>query len=716
MGVIGLAQITNFDEAYLKNQKWLIDNCEDGVYVSDPDTYEILYLNRVGRQLLDLDDDADIHGMKCYEIMQHLDSPCSFCTNQLLKENHYYAWEYHNPVFKRHTLLRDCLISWNGKLCRLEIVLNITTAEQKAQAISRKINIENTLLDCIDTIVTSSTADAKRAIIPILATIGAFYHADRAYILGFQRERRVLSVSHEWARDGVFRDEIGYAINIGQSKRFTEAFENRHPYLIRDIEDLRISDALDYDRQKQRGVRCSYGVPLIVDQKVRAYLCVDNPELNVGNYTLLKSLAAFVTNRLYQLEMAEQQEYELYHDTMTGLLNRNGYALQNKKLEEGGLASLGVVYTNINRLGQINTELGMGYGDRLLNRVVHQLKRIFGDALLVRIGGDEIIAICKNLPYERFIGYLERILPNLDGITPFGVAVGHVWQEDEPDVNQMVYQASQNMIINKRHYMERFSKNSKYSNIKVLEKLQRDIQAGRFLAYLQPKIDIRTEQLKGMEALVRYKNAEGEILTPGKFIPALEREGLIRHIDFFMLEQVCRILTSWRTKGYTCYPVSVNFSRVTIMESGVVDEITAIVDMYKVPHEYILIEITESAGEMGRENFVAIGTLLRNHGFGVSLDDFCSQYSCVSLLPALPFAEVKFDRSMISHINCDEKLKFLCESMMDASNKLHCPVLAEGVETKEQLELLKHFKCDTVQGYYYSPPIPVEELEQKYYS
>lgn len=711
-----MAQITNFDEAYLKNQKWLIDNCKDGVYVSDPDTYEILYLNRVCRQLLDLDDEKDICGMKCYEVMQHLDSPCSFCTNHFLKENHYYTWEYHNPVFKRHTLLRDCLIRWNGKLCRLEIILNITTPDQKAQAISHKIHVENTLLDCIDTMVTSSTADAKRAIIPVLSTIGLFYHADRAYILSLERERWRLSVTHEWAREGVFCDEIGYAINIIESKRFMEAFENRHPFLIRDIEELRVSDAVAYFRQKQRGVRCSYGVPLIVDQKVRAYICVDNPELNVGNYTLLKSLAAFVTNRLYQLEMAEQQEFELYHDTMTGLLNRNGYALQIKKFEEEGLASLGVVYTNINRLGQINTELGMEYGDRLLIRVVHQLKDILGDALLFRLGGDEIIAVCKNLTYEKFIGFLERILPNLDGITPFGVAVGHVWQDDALDINHMVYQASQNMIINKRLYAERFNKNSKYSNVRVLENLQKDIQAGRFLAYLQPKIDIHTEQIKGMEALVRYCNADGKIIAPGKFIPALEREGLIRHIDFFMLEQVCRILMSWRTKGYTCYPVSVNFSRVTIMESRVVEEITAIVDMYNIPHEYILIEITESVGEMGRENFIAVGTLLRNHGFGVSLDDFCSQYSCVSLLPTLPFAEVKFDRSMISHINCDEKLKFLCESMMDASNKLQCPVLAEGVETKEQLELLKKFKCDTIQGYYYSPPIPVEELEKKYYS
>ena len=151
-------------------------------------------------------------------------------------------------------------------------------------------------------------------------------------------------------------------------------------------------------------------------------------------------------------------------------------------------------------------------------------------------------------------------------------------------------------------------------------------------------------------------------------------------------------------------------------EKDVAEKIASIVKKYDVPSEYILIEITETEGALDREAFVDIGSKIIKSGFGVSLDDFCSQYSCVSLLTALPFKEIKFDKSMIDRIAVDENMKLLCESMMDTCNKFGYNIVAEGVETVEQLSVLRGMNCNAIQGYYYCKPLSIKDFEEKYFS
>ena len=272
------------------------------------------------------------------------------------------------------------------------------------------------------------------------------------------------------------------------------------------------------------------------------------------------------------------------------------------------------------------------------------------------------------------------------------------------------------MILSKRRYYEKHKKFSKYSDGKLLESLLEELESGNFMIYIQPKIDVTKEELVGMEALIRYQKPDEGLVPPGKFVPLLEKEGLICYIDFFVLEQACSILAKWKKQGNKLVPISVNFSRKTMREKDVAEKITSIVKKYDVPSEYILIEITETEGDLDREAFVDIGSKIIKSGFGVSLDDFCSQYSCVSLLTALPFKEIKFDKSMIDRIAVDENMKLLCESMMDTCNKFGYNIVAEGVETVEQLSVLRGMNCNAIQGYYYCKPLSIKDFEEKYFS
>ena len=243
------------------------------------------------------------------------------------------------------------------------------------------------------------------------------------------------------------------------------------------------------------------------------------------------------------------------------------------------------------------------------------------------------------------------------------------------------------------------------------------IEQDEFVVYLQPKFDIKTEIIKGSEALIRWNYKNKEFLPPYRFIPFFEKDGSIAKIDDIVLKKVCAAMARWKEQGKPIYPVSVNLSRSCLYDEKLIDKLVGIVDSYGVEHHYIDFELTESATYDNMEHMISVLQELRNRGFKISMDDFGTGYSSLSLLTKMPINTLKIDKSFVDPIAAQNERRediTVLRLIISLSKELGFVCLAEGAETRSQVDRLKELGCEIIQGYYFSKPIPISEYEQKY--
>ena len=243
------------------------------------------------------------------------------------------------------------------------------------------------------------------------------------------------------------------------------------------------------------------------------------------------------------------------------------------------------------------------------------------------------------------------------------------------------------------------------------------IEQDEFLVYLQPKFDINKEKIKGAEALIRWNYKNKEFLPPYRFIPFFEKDGSIAQIDDIVLKKVCAALAGWKQEGKPLYPVSVNLSRSRLDDPRLIDNLTGIVDSFGVDHCLIDFELTESATYDNTEHMLSVLQELRARGFKISMDDFGTGYSSLSLLTRMPINTLKIDKSFVDTIGAKDERRedlIVIRSIIALAKELGFTCLAEGAESKDQVDRLRALGCEIIQGYYYSKPIPIEEYDSKY--
>ena len=236
------------------------------------------------------------------------------------------------------------------------------------------------------------------------------------------------------------------------------------------------------------------------------------------------------------------------------------------------------------------------------------------------------------------------------------------------------------------------------------------------LVYLQPKIHAATDELYGAEALVRWMYHGTKLMFPNEFIEPLERNNAIGILDEHVLDKVCRYFEKWRAEGRKLYPISINLSQKELYKETLVEDIIAIVNKHNIDRSLIEFELTESSLHNDREYMLDVMRRLREEGFALSMDDFGTGYSSFSILKDIPLDTLKIDKSFIDSVGSEGDIKGskIVEYLIGMIKVLHLKCVAEGVESKEQKDILNGWGCDYIQGYYYSKPIPVEAFEEKY--
>ncbi len=269
------------------------------------------------------------------------------------------------------------------------------------------------------------------------------------------------------------------------------------------------------------------------------------------------------------------------------------------------------------------------------------------------------------------------------------------------------------MYVNKQEY---YSKNmeSYVHSPTLLKKLLSSLLNQEYMIYLQPKMDLRTGRIFGAEVLVRYNDKIDGVTEPNKFIPILEKEGLISHIDFFVLQEACRTLKRWRDENREKMALSLNFSRYTMFEEGFLEKVLDICEENKIPCEDLELEVTETQELLDRWQLANLIDQLRRHGFPIALDDFGAEYSFLGLLSLSDVDVLKIDKAITQKVKKTKRNDVILESLINMSHKLDMLCIAEGVESEEQKELLRVMGCDHIQGYLLDKPMSVRDFEQKY--
>ena len=693
----------------------LMNELPELVYVADIDTYELLFANTAGKQKFGLENPE---GQKCYRVLQGLDSPCPFCTNSKLSLDEVYTWEHTNPRVNSHYLLKDKLVEWGGKKARLEIAFDITQQINEKKALEFMLSAEHTVMECVRMLY--GATDLTPVCMKVLERIGRFWMADRVYLFEIQSNKMYNTL--EWCAPGVMPEkDTLQGLDVSLIDRWVPYFNRQECVVVEDLEDLRESEPQEYRALSQQNIHSLVVAPMEHEGILVGFLGVDNPcPDRIQNVApLFHTLRYFLMSAFQHAKNEERLIRLSYYDQLTGLFNRNRF--MHDMQEAGTVHHIGVAHIDVNGLKAINDKQGHAAGDSVLVECARRLSACLKNAGCYRIGGDEFVAIWRNIPEAEFEEAVLELKERFAATSGCPTAIGTIWAAQTKSLQQLISEASERMYQDKKKFYRLTLSSDRYRhyNDDVLgltnpEFLQQEMENGKFLVYLQPKLRFQDRELAGAEALVRYKMEDGTIAAPNQFIPILEDARLIGKLDLHMFGRVCALIASWRKRGITPLPTAVNFSRYSLLEKGFSKRLEAVCDEYGVQKNWLEIEITESVE--GVEGFDVKTCLreLRQCGFCVSIDDFGARYANFYLFASTRFDVLKVDKSLVDDVTTNQNVLLMLEAICTYCKKLQIETVAEGVETEEQFLLLRKLGFQQAQGYLFSRPLPAGEYETRF--
>jgi len=418
-----------------------------------------------------------------------------------------------------------------------------------------------------------------------------------------------------------------------------------------------------------------------------------------------------------------------HHDSLTGLPNRLLFSDRlTQRIAEARRRGeqVAVMFLDMDRFKLVNDTLGHNSGDRLLTQVADRLKTALRDAdTVARMGGDEFTVILSQVRDLDDASMIARRI--LDTVSkPFHLG-GHelyltasigisVFPSDGSDVETLVRNADAAMYHAKESGRDMFHFYTEALNTAAVERmtleaaLRKAIEREELLAYYQPRLDIHSGRVLGVEALVRWQHPDLKIVTPDQFIPLAEETGLIVPIGEWMLQNACRQNKSWQDQKLGPLEVGVNISARQFQLADLVDLVRRTLSETDLDPAYLVLELTESALMLNPDHAVKVLSKLKKLGVKLFIDDFGTGYSSLSHLKYFPIDAVKIDQSFVRNITTDADDAAIAGAVVAMAHSLKLKVIAVGVETLEQLDFLRSLDCDQMQGYFVSRPVPAEDL------
>ena len=424
------------------------------------------------------------------------------------------------------------------------------------------------------------------------------------------------------------------------------------------------------------------------------------------------------------IELSENRDIISYteRDSLTGLYNKEFFFLYAAQYDEHHSdAVMDAIIVDINHFHMINERHGRDYGDRLLKKLGSTLLSIFREdgGIVCRREADTFLIYCPHRSdYQNIIEKASAALESEDSSGNLRLRMGVYSSSDKSvDIEHRFDRAksASDTIRNSYNrsvavYDMKLHESALYAE-QLVDDFSNAIKEEQFQVYFQPKFDIRVAEpvLCSAEALVRWSHPAYGMISPGIFIPLFEKNGLIKDLDTYVWRQTAKQISEWKERFGRAFPVSVNVSRIDLYDPGIFDTLQGLLSEYGLTAADMLLEVTESAYTEDSSQIIEIIKRLRDLGFRIEMDDFGSGYSSLNMVSTLPIDALKLDMMFIRNAFSGKKDTHIIETIIEIADHLSVPVIAEGVETEDQVRTLKSLGCAIVQGYYFSKPLPAKE-------
>ncbi len=497
--------------------------------------------------------------------------------------------------------------------------------------------------------------------------------------------------------------------------------------------DTRILFSNEHERH---GIRSLVMLPLIVADEpvgVFALYASETEFFHEEEMRLLTELTCDVAFAIDHIAKQERLDYLAYYDALTGLANRTLFLDRLAQFVDsaegaGGLLAVGLI--DLERFRNVNDSLGRSAGDTLLRLVADWLVRQFeDDIVLCRVEGDRFAVVLPNVRSEEDAVQQVETLINSFAAQSFslngedyrismrmGVAM---YPADDGEAETLFKQAGAALnkakIARDRYlfYAQRMTE-TVAGRLGLENQLRQALEREEFVLHYQPKVDVATGAIAGAEALLRWNDPRTGIVPPGRFIPVLEETGLIFDVGRWVLQQAVKDYLRWVQTGMQPLRIAVNVSPLQLRDRSFVKDLRVVVGADTPVAGALELEITESLIMENVKLSITALEDIRQMGISVAIDDFGTGYSSLSQLARLPIDTLKIDRSFVNDMTTGPQGMALVTTIINLAHSLKLRVVAEGVETAEQMSMLRLLTCDEVQGYLISKPLPVKEFEQKY--
>lgn len=419
-------------------------------------------------------------------------------------------------------------------------------------------------------------------------------------------------------------------------------------------------------------------------------------------------------------------EHMALYDSLTGLANR--YLVQDRLQQaifraERDEESLAILVVDLDRFKDLNDTLGHNVGDQLLKEVGIRFQNKLRNADTIgRLGGDEFAVLLPKAGVETATLVAEHLLQSLQfpvelesGSYVVSASIGiALYPEHGVDMQSLLRRADVAMYVAKRAKQDWFLYDPRQDehtprHLALMADLHGALEHGQMQLYYQPKLDLASDRIIGVEALMRWQHPGQGAIPPDLFIPALEQSGLIRRFTTWLLDEAIRQCAAWQDMGLEL-GMAVNLSMYNLRDSQMPVQLTMLQKMWKLPVGALMMEVTESAVMNDPHHVSEVLETLTASGIHFSIDDFGTGYSSLSHLKRLPVTELKIDRSFVKDMTRDRDDEAIVRSTIDLAHNMGLRVVAEGVESREVLERLRQLGCDEVQGYYIARPMPAQDF------
>lgn len=703
------------------NDKETVSDSEDCLYICDAETYE-LQLVRLHTNNADLMGRGDWEGRKCYEYLQGRDTPCLTCPKKGLRFDSHYVWTARSDFLDREIFLKSMLIDWNGRPARLQTATNVTSPERRNEVINKYFSSRNVFMGVIGRLM--DEMPVPDTFESICKDIGAFFDADRVLITDYSSEN--LSVC--WSADGKPFKQVRSKLTEEGKDALTASTKNMRCIWIPDVANAELLDDALKSYWVSSGIRSMLMIPMNYNGEFIGTLSLHNIRRNMSETDTLSLIGMAISKNIYSQLLETSSERNLYIDPLTGVLNLSGLKkTAYRMLAEDPHTKYNVTVCDIRYFGGINRRFSFELGDRILQKTAEYLNNIAG-AVVCRISADQFCIIRKFVSNEatekEFTDFVEK-MQCFEELKAANVKIDFqagVYVPEATGTDVRISSAIDKANIARRTLKDYHGSKVAFFCDEMLESSKREIELiqdfksalknNEITVFYQPQCRYSENMIAGAEALVRWHSPKHGNVSPAEFIPLLERNGLIYELDRYVWELVCRHQRKWIDMGIRI-PISVNVSRYDMLRESICTDLCELLENYDIPKKLLPLEITETAYIKSSSELIEAVDMLKNAGFTVEMDDFGSGYSSLNALKDVAVDLLKLDMKFLDDMNESSKGRggSILNCIVRMTRWLNLPVLAEGVETKEQAEYLKNIGCDLMQGYYFAKPMSAEDFE-----